>query len=125
MHQSCSSSSAQSQGTDLTPVLILKFEICAVFTHVMCIAQTVVWCVVLPSPCSADEEQQRDVIRAAAAPPQRAAEERGAGMPRRRRNLAAVMANRRPQREDVEHGTHFVHLFNAAVAAKDGDNVVT
>lgn len=41
----------------------------------------------------------------AAGPPQRAAEDRGAGMPRRRRNLAAVMANRRPQREAVEHGT--------------------
>ncbi|KAJ4924187.1 hypothetical protein JOQ06_000427 [Pogonophryne albipinna] len=50
----------------------------------------------------ADEEQQRDVVRAAG-PRQRAPEERGAGMPRRRRNLAASMANRRPQREDVEN----------------------
>ncbi|XP_038571995.1 DDRGK domain-containing protein 1-like [Micropterus salmoides] len=50
----------------------------------------------------ADEGQRRDVIRAVGAP-QRAAEERGAGMPRRRRNFAAVMANRRPQRDAVEH----------------------
>ncbi|XP_040037579.1 DDRGK domain-containing protein 1 [Gasterosteus aculeatus] len=50
----------------------------------------------------ADEDQQRDVIRAVGLP-QRAAEDRGAGMPRRRRNLASVMANRRPQREAVEH----------------------
>ncbi|KAK1876384.1 DDRGK domain containing protein 1 [Dissostichus eleginoides] len=49
----------------------------------------------------ADEEQQRDVVRPAG-PRQRAPEERGAGMPRRRRNLAASMANRRPQREDME-----------------------
>lgn len=49
----------------------------------------------------ADEEQHRDVVRAAG-PPQRAAEDRGAGMPRRRRNLAASMANRRPQRDAVE-----------------------
>lgn len=55
------------------------------------------------SLCTADEAQRRDVIRAAR-PPQRAAEERGAGMPRRRRNLAAAMANRRPQSEAVEHG---------------------
>lgn len=48
----------------------------------------------------ADQEQRRDVIRAAAGAPGRAPEERGAGMPRRRRNLAAVMANRRPQRAD-------------------------
>ncbi|XP_053170380.1 DDRGK domain-containing protein 1-like [Scomber japonicus] len=54
----------------------------------------------------ADAEQQQDVIRAAG-PPQRAAEERGAGMPRRRRNLAAVIANRHPQREPVEYdGEH-------------------
>ena len=57
----------------------------------------------VPSLLSADEEQQRDVVRAAG-PRQRAPEERGAGMPRRRRNLAASMANRRPQREDVENG---------------------
>ncbi|XP_071320029.1 DDRGK domain-containing protein 1-like isoform X2 [Trachinotus anak] len=50
----------------------------------------------------ADEEQRRDVVRAAG-PPRQAAEERGAGMPRRRRNMAAVMANRRPQREAVGH----------------------
>ncbi|KAM4710916.1 DDRGK domain-containing protein 1 [Anableps anableps] len=49
----------------------------------------------------ADQEQRRDVVRAAGAPA-RAPEERGAGMPRRRRNLAAVMANRRPQRTDEE-----------------------
>lgn len=47
----------------------------------------------------------------AAGPPQRAAEERGAGMPRRRRrDLAAVMANRRPQRDAVDHGKHFDYL---------------
>uniref|UniRef100_A0A1A8H4P5 DDRGK domain-containing protein 1 n=1 Tax=Nothobranchius korthausae TaxID=1143690 RepID=A0A1A8H4P5_9TELE len=54
----------------------------------------------------ADEEHQREVVRAAGAPP-RPLEERGAGMPRRRRNnLAAVMANRRPQRpeQDEEPG---------------------
>lgn len=60
-----------------------------------------------PSPHSADEAQRRDVVRAAG-PPQRVAEERGAGMPRRRRrDLAAVMANRRPQRDAVDHGKHF------------------
>ncbi|XP_068446769.1 DDRGK domain-containing protein 1-like [Clinocottus analis] len=48
-----------------------------------------------------EEEQRRDVVRPVGNP-QRAAEERGAGMPRRRRNLAAGMANRRPQREAVE-----------------------
>ncbi|XP_060888139.1 DDRGK domain-containing protein 1-like [Labrus mixtus] len=56
----------------------------------------------------ADEEQQRDVIRAAgppqqaAGPPQQTAGERGAGMPRRRRNLAAVMAYREKEGEEME-----------------------
>ncbi|KAM8904606.1 DDRGK domain-containing protein 1 [Spinachia spinachia] len=50
----------------------------------------------------ADEEQQRDLIRAVGLP-QRAAEDRWVGLPRRRRNLASVMANRRPQREAVDH----------------------
>ncbi|KAF7207040.1 transcript variant X2 [Nothobranchius furzeri] len=53
-----------------------------------------------------DEEHQREVVRAAGAPP-RPLEDRGAGMPRRRRNnLAAMMANRRPQRpeQDEEPG---------------------
>nr|XP_015813314.2 DDRGK domain-containing protein 1 [Nothobranchius furzeri] len=55
---------------------------------------------------NADEEHQREVVRAAGAPP-RPLEDRGAGMPRRRRNnLAAMMANRRPQRpeQDEEPG---------------------
>ncbi|KAM9835869.1 DDRGK domain-containing protein 1 [Aulostomus maculatus] len=51
----------------------------------------------------ADVEHRQDVVRAAG-PPQRVPEERGAGMPRRRRNLAAMMANRRPQREPVDQG---------------------
>lgn len=74
-----------------------------------------IFCV--PSPFPADEGQRRDVIRAVGAP-QRAAEERGAGMPRRRRNFAAVMANRRPQRDAVEHGKHITLFYNLAVNAK-------
>lgn len=64
----------------------------------------------VPFLVSADAEQQRDVVRAAG-PPQQAVQERGAGMPRRRRNLAAVVANRRPQREPVEYGQLLLSLL--------------
>ncbi|XP_054628849.1 DDRGK domain-containing protein 1-like [Dunckerocampus dactyliophorus] len=50
----------------------------------------------------ADRENEQAVVRAAGVRHRAVVEERGAGMPRRRRNLAAVMANRRPQREAEE-----------------------
>ncbi|XP_061759666.1 DDRGK domain-containing protein 1-like [Nerophis ophidion] len=51
-----------------------------------------------------NRENELAVVRAAGIRHRAIAEERGAGMPRRRRNLAAVMANRRPQRgaEELE-----------------------